>query len=174
LTQPYRPVPVEEPGGGRIEDKTPPPDDEIVEVEGYARPPVPLHRQAADAWAALVEAARADGIGYPLLLPVSGYRSVEEQDWLWRGALEKYGDPEEACNWVARPGTSAHQTGRAIDCHLGYPIESEYVDDLRSTAAWHWLMAHAERFGFYPYDTEPWHWEYNPPADQEAGQDTGG
>jgi D-alanyl-D-alanine carboxypeptidase len=164
LTLSEEPDLIPDPGGGRIRDKTPPPEDEIVEVEGYARPPVPLHRRAAEAWAALVEAARADGIEYPLLLPVSGYRSVEEQEWLWRGALEKYRDPDEACNWVARPGTSAHQTGRAIDCHLGFPIESEYVDELRDTTAWRWLVANADRFGFYPYETEPWHWEYNPPS----------
>ncbi len=146
-------------------DKTPPVPGDLVELPGHERPTVLVHRLAAAAWTALVAAARADGIDAPLLLPVSGYRSPEEQDWLWRGALQKYGDPEVACLWVARPGTSAHQSGRAIDCHLGYPIESEYVDALRKAPAWHWLTRHAERFGFYSYDLEPWHWEYNPPAE---------
>jgi LAS superfamily LD-carboxypeptidase LdcB len=112
----------------------------------------------------LTAAARADGHAAPLMLPVSGYRTVEEQAWLWDGALAKYGDPEIACLWVARPGTSAHQSGRAVDCHLGDPIESEYADAMRQTPAWHWLVAHADAFGFYPYDQEPWHWEYNPPG----------
>jgi LAS superfamily LD-carboxypeptidase LdcB len=111
----------------------------------------------------MVDQARTEGMEAPLLLPVSGYRSPEEQEWLWQGALAKYGDPEVACIWVARPGTSAHQSGRAVDLHLGYPIESEYVEELRRSAVWRWLRAHAERFGFYPYDVEPWHWEYNPP-----------
>ena len=114
-------------------------------------------------WAALTAAARADGHAAPLLLPVSGYRTVEEQAWLWDGALAKYGDPDVACLWVARPGTSAHQSGRAIDLHLGDPIESEYAEGMRITAIYEWLVAHAARFGFYPYDIEPWHWEYNPP-----------
>lgn len=159
---PFVPVPVERPGGGRIEDKTPPDPADVVVVDGYGRT-VPLHRLAAEAWAALVAGARADGHGAPLLLPVSGYRSVEEQAWLWDGALAKYGDPEVACLWVARPGTSAHQSGRAVDCHLGDPIESEYADRMRATPAYRWLVAHAAEFGFYPYDIEPWHWEYNPP-----------
>ena len=160
--------PVERPGGGRIEDRTPPVADDIVVMAGLDRD-IPLHRLAAEAWAALTEAARVDGHEAPLLLPVSGYRTVEEQAWLWEGALAKYGDPEVACLWVARPGTSAHQSGRAIDCHLGYDIESEHVDALRVTPAYRWLVANAVRFGFYPYDTEPWHWEYNPPWEVSAG-----
>ena len=168
MTAPFVPVPVEQPGGGRIQDRTPPSAGDIVVVAGLERD-VPLHRLAAEAWAALVEAARVDGLESPLLLPVSGYRTVEEQAWLWDGALAKYGDPEVACQWVARPGTSAHQSGRAIDCHLGDPIESEYADAMRETPAYRWLVAQAERFGFYPYDTEPWHWEYNPPWAVSSG-----
>jgi LAS superfamily LD-carboxypeptidase LdcB len=166
--QPFVPVPIERPGGGRIEDKTPPSPGDIVVVDGYQRT-VPLHRLAAEAWAAFTAAAREDGIAAPLLLPVSGYRSVDEQVWLWEGALAKYGDPDVACLWVARPGTSAHQSGRAVDCHLGYPIESEYADTMRSTPAYLWLVGHARAFGFYPYDVEPWHWEYNPPSSGALG-----
>jgi LAS superfamily LD-carboxypeptidase LdcB len=158
----FVPTAVERPGGRRIEDKTPPAAIEIVLVDGFERG-VPLHRLAAEAWAALTAAARSDGHAAPLLLPVSGYRSVEEQAWLWEGALAKYGDPEVACRWVARPGTSAHQSGRTVDCHLGYPIESEYADTMRATPTYRWLVDHAAAFGFYPYDLEPWHWEYNPP-----------
>jgi LAS superfamily LD-carboxypeptidase LdcB len=160
----FRPLAVEHPGGGRIADKTPPSSAELVEVAGLEGKVVPLHHLAARAWAALTDAARGDGVGEPLLAPVSGYRSPVEQEWLWQEALGKYGDPEVACLWVARPGTSAHQSGRAVDCHLGAPIESEYVDWLREQPAWHWLVANARRFGFYPYEVEPWHWEYNPPA----------
>ena len=159
----FKPVPVERPGGGRIEDKTPPAPEDIVVVDGLTRT-VPLHHLAAEAWVALAAAARQAGHAAPLLLPVSGYRTFEEQAWLWERALAKYGDPEIACQWVARPGTSAHQSGRAIDLHLGDPIESEYAARMRDTAAYHWLVANAATFGFYPYDVEPWHWEYNPPG----------
>src|SRR3954470_4140065 len=160
---PFAPVPVENPGGGRIEDKTPPDPGDIVTVDGLERP-IPLHRLAAEAWSALTAAARADGHAAPLLLPVSGYRTIDEQAWLWEGAVAKYGAPGIACLWVARPGTSAHQSGRAIDCHLGAPIESEYADAMRHHPTYLWLVANAARFGFYAYDLEPWHWEYNPPS----------
>ena len=36
---------------------------------------------------------------------------------------------------------------------------------MRTTPAYRWLVDHAAAFGFYPYDIEPWHWEYNPPWD---------
>jgi len=158
----FVPVPVERPGGGRIEDKTPPDAADIVVVDGFQRT-VPLHRLAAEGWAALAAAARTAGHDAPLFLPVSGYRTIEEQAWLWEGALAKYGDPAIACQWVARPGTSAHQSGRAIDLHLGDPIESEYAARMRERSAYRWLVANAATFGFYPYEIEPWHWEYNPP-----------
>jgi LAS superfamily LD-carboxypeptidase LdcB len=124
----------------------------------------PLHRLAAQAWRALVAAARADGLREPLLLLTSGFRDPEHQRRLWEDALRKYGSAEEARKWVAPPGGSAHQTGRAIDFYLGGRNSSANVRQLRTLPAYHWLVANAARFGFYPYEREPWHWEYNPPA----------
>lgn len=78
----------------------------------------------------------------------SGYRSVQEQQELWEAALEKYGDPEIADNWVARPGTSNHGRGTAADLR--------FTND----AARQWAHENAARFGLYfPMDHEPWHIE---------------
>ena len=73
---------------------------------------------------------------------------------------------EEAKIYAARPGSSAHRTGRAIDFKLTdeYPLKPEYNDKLRDTKAYIWLEKNAEKFGFYNYEKEAWHWEYNPPA----------
>jgi hypothetical protein len=161
----FTPIAVENPGGGRIRDKSAPPGSEIVMVESvYAGKRRPLHRLAARAWEAMVAAARADGHAHPLLLPTSGYRSPAEQQVLWDAALKKYGSPEAARKWVAPPGGSPHQTGRAIDMFVGGQNSSSNVDNLRRMPAYHWLVANAACFGFYPYEAEPWHWEYNPPA----------
>jgi hypothetical protein len=160
----FTPTPVENPGGGRVRDHTPPAQDQIVVVTGVGGKRIPLHRLAASAWQALVSAARRDGIAAPLLLPGSGFRDPALQERLWRNALQRYGSPEEARKWVAPPGTSAHQTGRAIDFYLGGKIDSRNVAHLRTLPAYRWLVANAKRFGFYPYEREPWHWEYNPPA----------
>jgi hypothetical protein len=155
---------VEKPGGGRIKDKSEPPVADQVTVTGHGGGKHVLHRLAAESWSRLVEAARADGIGAPLLEVVSGYRSIATQEKLWQQALAKYGSEAEARKYVAKPGGSAHHSGRAIDCWLGSGPNSENVPAQRKTQAWAWLTANAERFGFYPYEVEPWHWEYNPPA----------
>jgi hypothetical protein len=160
---PFHPIAVEAPGGGRVKDKRDPPANDVVRVSG-ASGPVPLQRLAAAAWTALVQAARADGLAHPLLLPVSGYRSSEHQQRLWQAALARYGTAEAARRWVAPPGSSAHQSGRAIDFNLGGRNDSGNVAALRRLPAYRWLVANAGRFGFYPYEAEPWHWEYNPPA----------
>lgn len=52
---------------------------------------------------------------------VSGHRSTQRQSELWAEALATYGDPEIADDWVARPGTSMHERGLAVD--LGGDLE---------------------------------------------------
>jgi hypothetical protein len=158
----FRPIAVEARGGRRIEDRRPPNAADVVIVNGLGGKRVPLHRLAAVAWAEMVKAARAAGIQSPLLLPVSGYRSPERQERLWAAAKAKYGSVEKARQWVAPPGRSAHQTGRAIDLYLGGRNASGNVAKLRTLPVYSWLVANAARFGFYPYEKEPWHWEYNP------------
>ncbi len=60
---------------------------------------------------------------------------------------------------------SSHFTGRALDLYVGgEPVSTK--DQNRaiqvSTQVYQWLVKNAERFGFYPYFYEPWHWEYRP------------
>jgi LAS superfamily LD-carboxypeptidase LdcB len=155
---------VERPGGGRVADKRDPAPADVVTVRGVGGKIVPLHRLAAQAWQALVAEARGAGISGQLLLPVSGYRSSKRQKQLFAAAVARYGSPAAARKWVAPPGSSAHQSGRAVDFYLGGRNSSGNVAALRRTPAYKWLAANAVRFGFYPYDAEPWHWEYNPPA----------
>ncbi len=76
----------------------------------------------------------------------SGYRSTERQTELWRQALAKYGSPERADDWVARPGESMHGRGLAVD--LGGDIAAA----VRLIARLH-LPLHR------PLPNEPWHFE---------------
>ncbi|MDQ3752144.1 MAG: D-alanyl-D-alanine carboxypeptidase family protein [Actinomycetota bacterium] len=76
----------------------------------------------------------------------SGYRSPERQAELWQAALEKYGDPEVADDWVARPGDSMHGRGLAADLGGDVAMAVRLIDRLQ-------LPLHR------PLSNEPWHFE---------------
>lgn len=88
---------------------------------------------------------------------ISTYRSPEYQ-----AAIRKR-EPNASRAQIAF--ISPHFTGRALDIYVGgEPVTTR--DDNRAiqikTPAYRWLVKNAERFGFYPYFYEPWHWEYVP------------
>ena len=81
----------------------------------------------------------------------SGWRSRNYQAQLFREAVAKYGSAEQAAGWVARPGTSAHEAGQAVD--------------LGPHSATAWLSADGASFGLcQTYRNEPWHYELRPAA----------
>ena len=108
---------------------------------GYAGPFAlrqgkPMRPDTAAAFDRLAAAARGGGL---LLSITSAYRSDAEQARLFAA----HPDPK----WVARPAQSLHRMGTELD--LGPP------------AAYGWLAANAERFGFVErYAWEPWHFGY--------------
>lgn len=61
--------------------------------------------------------------------------------------------------------TSPHFTGRALDIYVGgEPVTTKDANRAIQieTEAYKWLVKNAEKFGFYNYFYEPWHWEYVP------------
>lgn len=109
-----------------------------------------LNTEFHDRVGAMVQAAAADGIDLKI---TSAYRSPELQAQLWQAALEKYGDPEIADNWVARPGMSKHNEGLAVD-FAGK--NGGLLRDANSPEA-QWIKANAARFGLdVPLSNEPW------------------
>jgi hypothetical protein len=92
--------------------------------------------------------AAGDGVEFYV---ISGWRSRKDQERLFREAVSKYGSKEEAARWVATPGTSAHETGKAVD--LGHS----------DTTAW--LSKHGAKYGVCQiYRNEAWHYERRPDA----------
>jgi D-alanyl-D-alanine carboxypeptidase len=82
---------------------------------------------------------------------ISGWRSRKYQERLFREAVSKYGSKEEAARWVATSGTSAHETGNAVD--LGH------------SDATAWLSEHGAGYGLCQiYSNETWHYELRPDA----------
>lgn len=120
--------------------------------------------QAAQAWHALKEAAREDGI---VLEIVSAFRGIERQVEIIRTKLERGMPIETVLTLSAPPGYSEHHTGRAID--INTPGCEATEEPFEHTEAFRWLTAHGRRFGFtlsYPrgnalgFIYEPWHWCY--------------
>ena len=107
----------------------------------------------------------------------SAYRTEATQTRLYNNKVARVrasGVPEdqveaEAARWVARPGTSEHQTGLALDIvAASYQILDEKQED---TAEQQWLMENSWKYGFilrYPSEKsditgigyEPWHYRY--------------
>ena len=125
-----------------------------------------LSKVTADALPALFDAAQM--AGYPLEL-ASGYRSEAYQRQLYNGYVNKDGQAA-ADQYSAKPGTSEHQTGLAMDvCAKNSSCALE--QSFGKTATGEWLAAHAYEYGFVVryldgkqnitgYEYEPWHIRY--------------
>ena len=133
-----------------------------------------LQTEAADAFLAMQSAAAADGV---TIWMQSGYRSVDYQTNLYNKKVAQFrakglGEEEarrQAATIVNPPGYSEHNCGLAAD--LNCPEHTALDEGFADTAAYRWLCAHAEEYGFilrYPKDAEavteityePWHWRY--------------
>ena len=115
----------------------------------------------------------------------SAYRTQAKQTYLYNNKIarlrnagySKKAAETEAVRWVARPGTSEHQLGLALDI-----VSSSYqglTKKQEKTAEQKWLMEHCWEYGFilrYPNDKsevtgigyEPWHYRY---VGQEVAMD---
>jgi D-alanyl-D-alanine carboxypeptidase len=99
-----------------------------------------LAAPAATAFGELAAAARADGISFSVN---DSYRSYEQQvDMARRKGLYSEG------GLAARPGTSQHGLGMAVDLDLNPEAQA-------------WMRANGARFGFVEdVPREPWHWTF--------------
>ncbi len=127
-----------------------PPVLQIVSVGG-----IEVSDTIADDVRSLLEAAAADG----LTLSGGGFRDPQRQIDLRRvncGASDFaiFELPADQCNPpTARPGSSQHELGLAID----FTNEGRLITS-RSDPAFVWLHEHAVDFGFVNLPAEPWHW----------------
>ena len=118
---------------------------------------------------AMIHAAAKDGIK---IFIYSGYRTIEEQTRYFNSQTsmykkQGYGEQDaqaKAAMSVARPRTSEHNTGLAIDFNC-------VRDDFYKTKEYAWLIKNAAEYGFilrYAKDKtnktgviyEPWHFRY--------------
>ena len=114
-----------------------------------------VHRSIAVQLEALLDAANADGI----VLGGGGHRSHESQIRL---RIAHCGGDDHYSIWerpagecsppTARPGTSMHEQGLAIDVTSGGSTIGS------GSSAYSWLKNNAANYGLYNLPGEPWHW----------------
>ena len=119
---------------------------------------VVVNSRVSGAWYKLAEDAKAAGIN---LKAMSSFRTMAHQQALW--------GPIQNPQLVARPGTSPHQAGVAIDFQ-DMDVSRKGATCLNratsSNPAYQWLRANSINYGFKQYATEAWHWDALPSANR--------
>lgn len=128
---------------------------------------IKLRKAAAQAYQQMEAAARQDGV---ILVPISGFRSLTDQDYLFFGKKAERGQvAAERAKVSAPPGYSEHHTGYAIDIGDGTVPATHLSETFESTPAFRWLKANAAFYSFeisFPKGNkqgvtyEPWHWRF--------------
>lgn len=124
-----------------------------------------MRPDAAQALEDMFAAAKEDGINLSI---VSGYRSYSKQSTIYSRKKAEQGQ-EAADRISARPGTSEHQLGLAMD--LAKKGSSQLNTAFGKTEEGQWVSAHAHEYGFIVrylesyedvtgYMYEPWHVRY--------------
>jgi LAS superfamily LD-carboxypeptidase LdcB len=136
--------------GGGVSGPVPVPGDIPLATVGG----ITVYAGIADQLGSLLNAASADGVQ----LSGSGYRDPQRQIELRRqncgsSSYAIYQASPGSCSPpTARPGTSNHERGLAIDFRNC---------STRGTACYQWLAGHAASYGFYNLPSEAWHWSTN-------------
>lgn len=142
-------APIQNPGGEVLLPTGPVGSGEIVVVQG-----IQVHKSIAAKVDAMLSAAKAAGHD----IGGSGWRDPQEQIELRRqncGPTEYdiYQRPSTECSPpTARPGTSNHESGLAIDFTCN-GTTMRVGDD-----CYNWMADNAGTYGFYNYPAESWHW----------------
>lgn len=160
-----------------------------LELVGKVQPPLfgegfNLRKKAADAFNAMRETTRKDGIE---MYSVSSYRGYERQKGIWDrkykdGLKQKKSASQivlDIISYSTIPGTSRHHWGTDLDIVDIHPSITQPPDPLHEKhfapggvyhPLYQWMKKHANTFGFYEVYTnspgrtgfsyEPWHWSF--------------
>lgn len=129
-------------------------------------PDILMERYAAYALQALIKKLNA----YGKIVPVSGFRTQQEQQNIWDNTLKQHGLIYTQ-KYVAIPGCSEHQTGLAIDLALNQENIDFICPSFPDEGICHLFQQLAPSYGFilrYPKGKEtvtkigwePWHFRY--------------
>jgi D-alanyl-D-alanine carboxypeptidase len=128
---------------------------------------IKMRKAAAKAYQEMQAAAQQAGV---TLVPLSGFRSLADQDYLFFGKKAERGQvAAERAKVSAPPGYSEHHTGYALDIGDGTVPATDLSPDFENTPAYKWLKVNAPFYSFelsFPKNNkqgiayEPWHWRF--------------
>jgi D-alanyl-D-alanine carboxypeptidase len=128
---------------------------------------IKLRRAAAKKFKAMVAAARSQGV---IIVPISGFRSVSDQDTVFFSIkAQRNQDLEQRAKVSAPPGYSEHHTGYAVDIGDGKLPATNLKQIFENSQAFKWMDKNAARYQFelsFPKNNrqgvsyEPWHWRF--------------
>lgn len=126
-----------------------------------------LRVKSAEKYSEMATDARRQGIS---LVPISGFRAIDEQEYLFFEIKQQRNQGvSERAEVSAPPGYSEHHTGYAIDIGDGNNPNTNLSVSFENTPAFKWLQQNAPRYSFelsFPRDNlqgisyEPWHWRF--------------
>jgi hypothetical protein len=130
--------------------------DQMIPVQGKSK----LNKYAAESFAKMYAAAKADNVD---LIILNSDRSCTAAD----AGAGRIGNV-----YAVASCPNSHTIGLAIDFKMipgPYQRDKEIhttpmknLVDLYRTPTHKWLFLNAQKYGWYPWNYEPWHWEYNP------------
>ncbi|MGG6268216.1 M15 family metallopeptidase [Leptolyngbya sp. AN03gr2] len=135
-------------------------------VRGGSARPEKMDLEAVKAFQEMSIAAKKAKVS---LMPISGFRSIKDQTFLFARQTERQGSKTAAAKWSAPPGYSEHHTGYALDIADRQHPETDLKQSFADTPAYRWLVLNAKKFGFelsFPphnwqgVSYEPWHWRF--------------
>jgi peptidoglycan hydrolase-like protein with peptidoglycan-binding domain len=128
--------------------------NEMVPVQG----PHKLNKYAAESFAQMYAAAKSDGVDLVIL---DSDRLPEQS----QASAAVSGNPFAVASF------SSHNLGLAIDFQMSQGNQKYFetttrpmknIINMMQSPVHKWLFQNAEAYGWYPWNFEPWHWEYNP------------
>lgn len=143
--------------------EAPPEDLQPISSDGR----IQLRQAAARAFLDMKEAARSQGV---YLVPISGFRSEEDQKYLFFEVKAQRGQVAmERAEVSAPPGYSEHHTGYAVDIGDANIPATDLSPNFENTPAFQWMKENAAYYSFeisFPKGNtqgvsyEPWHWRF--------------
>lgn len=128
---------------------------------------IKMRQAAAKKFKAMVAAARSQGV---IIVPLSGFRSVSEQDGVFfRVKAQRNQEVSKRAEVSAPPGYSEHHTGYAVDIGDGKVPAANLKQSFEKTQAFKWMDKNAPKYQFelsFPKNNpqgvsyEPWHWRF--------------